>query len=285
MSNVKSSHIKGDENISLNHISEIIFELNHDRSYQKFEKSESTSTTSLNSIIIDQNKDDSIILDLWIKNLFPQINNIGILSEISGSIDEITHPAVDLLFIDSNIFKDFGHLFTDLSSCKIISISSNQEDAIHALRNNFCGFISKPLDIKEVGLSIQCAFEKIKSEINLHKENAPPNFEHNRLIGVPTIEGIEFIDTNKVVRCEGLQKCTRIITTDKTDIISSYNIGEFKKILLNLGFFCCHKSHLINLKFVKKYTKEGFLFFNANSKPVPLARRRKIEFLSLMNHI
>lgn len=108
---------------------------------------------------------------------------------------------------------------------------------------------------------------------------------HTKLIGIPTIEGLEFIDTDKIIRCEGLQKCTLIVTTEKTDIISSYNIGKFVDLLEENGFFHCHRSHLINLQYVKKYTREGYIFFSANSKPVPLARRKRSAFLGEMRHL
>lgn len=108
---------------------------------------------------------------------------------------------------------------------------------------------------------------------------------HTKLIGIPTIEGLEFIDTDKIIRCEGLQKCTLIVTTEKSDIISSYNIGKFADLLENDGFFLCHRSHLINLQYVKKYTREGYIYFSANSKPVPLARRKRCAFLEEMRHL
>lgn len=108
---------------------------------------------------------------------------------------------------------------------------------------------------------------------------------HTRLVGIPTMDCMEFIDTEKIIRCEGLQKCTLIVTTEKSDLISSYNLGKFVGLLKENGFFQCHRSHLINLKFVKKYTREGYIFFNASSKPVPLARRRKYDFLNQIRHL
>ncbi|MCB0805719.1 MAG: LytTR family transcriptional regulator, partial [Bacteroidales bacterium] len=101
----------------------------------------------------------------------------------------------------------------------------------------------------------------------------------NDMIGIPTIEGFEFIPIQEIIRCEGLQKCTRVITVDRSDIISSYNLGEFRKMLEPHGFYSPHKSHLINLKFIRKYHKEGNIMLINNSY-VPVAKRKKKEFLS-----
>jgi two-component system LytT family response regulator len=106
----------------------------------------------------------------------------------------------------------------------------------------------------------------------------------NELIGIPTMEGYEFIMTNEVIRCEGLQKCTRVITTTKTDIVSSYNIGVFIKLLEPYNFFSPHKSHLINLLFIKRYLREGTIVLKDNSC-VPVSKRRKSEFIGRVVHI
>lgn len=107
---------------------------------------------------------------------------------------------------------------------------------------------------------------------------------HTKLIGIPTIEGIDFLYSHEIIRCEGLQKCTRIVSTRGSAMVSAYNIGEFKKLLEAYGFFSCHKSHLINLMHVKKLTREGFVYLSDNGA-VPLARRKRIEFLAMLKHL
>ena len=106
----------------------------------------------------------------------------------------------------------------------------------------------------------------------------------NELIGIPTLVGFDFLLVNEIIRCEGLQKCTRVVTTTKTDIISSYNIGEFRKLLEPYHFFSPHKSHLINLAFVKKYKREGTIILRDNSY-IPVSKRKKSEFLNQIIHI
>ncbi len=106
----------------------------------------------------------------------------------------------------------------------------------------------------------------------------------DKLIGIPTLEGFDFIAVKEIIRCEGLQKCTRIVTTSKTDIISSYNIGEFRKLLEPYFFFSPHKSHLINLAFLKKYKREGTIMLRDNAC-IPVSKRKKSEFLELVIHL
>jgi len=111
--------------------------------------------------------------------------------------------------------------------------------------------------------------------------NHPPN---NQIIGIPTFEGYEFSSAEDIIRCEGFQKCTKVFLKKKSTIISSYNIGEFEKLLKKFGFFSTHKSHLINLSCISKYNKDGTLTLCDNST-VPVSRRRKRIFLEQFAHI
>lgn len=108
--------------------------------------------------------------------------------------------------------------------------------------------------------------------------------DKERVVGIPTIDGYEFLFPNEIIRCEGLQKCTRILTSTKTDIISSYNIGEFKKLLESFHFYAPHKSHLINLAYVKKYKREGIIILRDNTQ-IPVSKRRKGDFLEMIHHL
>ena len=112
----------------------------------------------------------------------------------------------------------------------------------------------------------------------LHEKKA------DTIVGIPTLDGFDFLFVREIIRCEGLQKCTRIVTTSKTDIVSSYNIGEFRKMLEPFYFFSPHKSHLINLGFILRYKREGTIILRDNTC-IPVSKRKKSEFLDLVLHL
>lgn len=98
------------------------------------------------------------------------------------------------------------------------------------------------------------------------------------MVGIPTEEGMEFIPAQDIVRCEGLNKYTLIVTASNAQIVSSYNIGEFAKILQVYGFFAPHKSHLVNLRCIRKLTHENQIILKDGTQ-VPLSRRRRLDFV------
>lgn len=103
------------------------------------------------------------------------------------------------------------------------------------------------------------------------------------LVGIPTIDGLEFLKAKEIIRCEGMQRLTRVFTAGDT-ITSSYNIGEFCKLLCSYGFFSPHKSHLINLQYLRSYRIDGVIILRDGSH-VPLARRRREAFLERVRHL
>lgn len=107
--------------------------------------------------------------------------------------------------------------------------------------------------------------------------------EQLQKIVIPCCKSFEFIHLKDIVRCEGLQNYTRIFLTNGEQLISSCNIGSFKKILAEEGFFCCHKSHLINEEKISRFHKDGNIELEDSSK-VPLSRRRREEFFSNIIH-
>ncbi len=115
-------------------------------------------------------------------------------------------------------------------------------------------------------------------------ENLVKFHPQREIIGIPIIEGYEFIAVEAIIRCEGLQKCTRITTKENGSFVSSYNLGEFRRLLEPYGFFITHRSFLINLQHIKRYHKEGTIVMTDDSI-IPLARRRKEEFLKHIRKI
>jgi two-component system LytT family response regulator len=242
----------------------------------------------IESIIIDHEPTISLYLKKCLVSKFPEIDIRGEASNYCEACELIKVINPVLVFSDVTVFNK--NLISQPSensrhNYEIIYISDRSEDAINAIRQDACGFILKPLKVNDIVASVASAIRKL-SERYSHREVQPNDsayLPHNQLIGIPTMEGIDFLHVNEIVRCEGLQKCTRIVTARGNNIVSSYNIGEFRKILNEFGFFSCHKSHLINLMFVKKLTKEGFVILADNSA-VPLARRKRIEFLQNVKH-
>ncbi|MEO1259480.1 MAG: LytTR family transcriptional regulator DNA-binding domain-containing protein [Bacteroidota bacterium] len=163
-----------------------------------------------------------------------------------------------------------------------ILIASRREFVFEAIKYGISGYLMKPLCTDSLKNSVDFVVKKIKAQNPLPQSRPFHSSQH--VIGIPTIEGYEFLAVKEIIRCESYLKCTRVITKERPDIISSYNIGEFIKALGSYNFYRPHQSHLINLNKVKRYLKEGSIIMNDDSV-VPVARRKRIEFLDTIPHL
>jgi two-component system, LytTR family, response regulator len=98
-------------------------------------------------------------------------------------------------------------------------------------------------------------------------------------ISIPGPEGIWMLDPAKIIRIEAELKYIRIFLLDNTDSLKSfYNLDKIELLLRELGnFFRCHRSHLINIRYVKRYQPKNHIIETAFGE-VPLARARVRHF-------
>ncbi|MEM8528598.1 MAG: LytTR family DNA-binding domain-containing protein [Bacteroidota bacterium] len=237
----------------------------------------------INTVLVDRNiKYQNQLLQL-IKTYCPILN---LLEPVTNLSDLIAHDdAIELIFINHA-----NELDTSLQNKSDLLKKAEYISCYEALNkcntplNTFspCGYLSYPINEKLLILVVESARKKILLKKSIEKVKMPTN-----IVAIPTINELEFIAIEDIIRCEGLTNCTRIVTkSSKKDIISSYNIGEFKKLLCSHSFYSPHKSHLVNLAYISQYKREGIIHMANDSRSmIPVARSKRQEFLGLINRI
>ena len=246
----------------------------------------------INTLIVDKDRDATGILATLLSNNCPQISICGKTETYLDALDSIEELNPDLVFLEiDNPQHDeldvFNHYFP--SSFELIVTSKTEKCAMCALNYYASGYLLKPIKKNKLIKSVDYVSQRIRSKNGRQFNSSTVYLSGNKniqdeVIGIPTIDGYEFVSVENIIRCEGMQKYTRIVTTEKTDIISSYNLGKFRNLLEQFEFYSPHKSHLINLKKVRKYHKEGNILMT-NDTWVPVAKRRKKDFLNRIQHI
>lgn len=241
----------------------------------------------INTVLIDTQTEALQKLASQLDQFCPEILTTGMAHSVENALQLINHQKPNLVFMGIEISNCTNfHLYCQFTSTNFetIFIGSKKEYAFEAIRRNAVGFILKPVKIEELLVAAQHASLRIKKRETYQNNRNLVKKILNRFpdadtIGIPTIEGFEFIAVNDIIHCEGQQKNTRVVTKGRSDIISSYNLGTFRKLLDGSCFFSPHKSHLINLNHIKKFNIEGTIIMK-NNDWIPVARRRKSAFLN-----
>lgn len=245
----------------------------------------------INTILLENETKELDILETKIKRFCPYLEVNGVAQTAERAKVLLENKAPKLVFINPGIPIDLSDIQNGKSEqgMELIFVSDSPAHTPDASHSHAAGYLFRPINDD----ALIHADERAREHIAVKKERERREEllekllrEHkaNELIGIPTMEGYEFVSANEIIRCEGLQKCTRVVTVTKTDIISSYNIGEFIKLLEPYHFFSPHKSHLINLAFIRRYLREGTIVLK-DKTTIPVSKRRKCEFLEQVVHL
>lgn len=241
----------------------------------------------IDTLIINEERGGCNSLVKIINSACPQLNISACTDNFRNACLYIEKVKPQLVVLDIEVPSVQGFDLVDHFPClefETIILSNSKEKAYQAIKHCAVGFVLKPVKNEEFALAVKNVEQRLQLR-GYEKDVADPvSAMVKDVIGVPTIEGLDFIPISKIVRCEGLQKCTRVITEGRQDIVSSYNIGEFKKLLEPCGFYSPHKSHLVNLRKIKRFHRDGTIKMSDFSS-VPVSRRRKAEFLNQILHL
>lgn len=239
-------------------------------------------------VIIDDEQNARDILEDKIQRFCPELNIVAVAESASAGYDTIKKHKPDLVFLDIAMPMESGfdmlNMFEEINF-EIIFVTGYDQFAINAIEFSAIGYILKPVNAEELIKAVFNAKKRLKLKWeNKHISNLLSNLKHrslsNHRIAIPSMQGIEFVIANDIIRFEGFQSLTTLYVVGGKKMVSSYNIGEFRKLLSKYNFFSPHRSHLINLDHIKKYLKEGTIIMADNSS-VSVSRRKKSEFLEI----
>ena len=246
----------------------------------------------IKTILVDDEPRSTEVLRELLTELFPELHILGDADSAESAYRLITVQKPDLIFLDVAMPDESGfdllRKLPDLDM-EVIFVTGFNQFAIDAIKFCAIGYVLKPIRREELIEAVNRAKKQIESreEGNRNKQLIHnllnPGNPQNR-IGLPTSDGIEFVSINEIIRCEGIQGCTKAIFRHRKPLISSYNLGEFRQLLENYGFFSVHKSHLVNLSHIQRYDNEGFVTMSDGEK-VPVARRKRTEFMQQLRRL
>ncbi|MBB4807385.1 two-component system LytT family response regulator [Chryseobacterium defluvii] len=247
---------------------------------------------SIKAFIIDDERKAISILKSKLERIAPDILITGEFQHPKDALKSIEALTPDLIFLDITMPEMNGFDFLkqiENPVFEIIFVTAYGDYAIEAIKHCAIGYIVKPIINDDLKLALENAKKNIEQKTALLKnrqliENLNFNQGKNRKIAIPSSKGLDFIEIQNIIRLEGLQGYTILHLKNNEQLVSSYSIGYFYRMLENLNFFLIHKSHLINLDFLNRYDRSGIVELHGNHS-VPVARNKREAFLDLIGKL
>ena len=95
-------------------------------------------------------------------------------------------------------------------------------------------------------------------------------------IALPTMQGLEFVLVESIIRCSSSNNYTEFFLKDKKRMLVSRTLKEAEDMLSDHAFLRVHNSHIVNLNAIIKYVKgEGGYLVMEDGTTVDVSRSRK----------
>lgn len=222
--------------------------------------------------------------------------NVSIMAEannVKSGIEIIKKLIPDLVFLDVEMPDGTGFdLLQQLKpiNFKVIFITGFQDFAIKAFRFSAIDYLLKPIDPNDLKEAVKKAEETINKEaLELKFGTLFANIERPKNLQklvLKTADKLYSVNVQDIVNCESEKNYTTFHFINAPALVVSTTLKEYETLLSPLGFFRSHQSHLINMLYFDHFIKaDGGTIVMKNKTTIPLATRKKEEFLSILDTI
>jgi len=247
----------------------------------------------IKALIVEDEKNSQELLKELVEQYCDSVSIVGIAGSVAEALEAIKTHRPDLVFLDIELPDGDG--FQVLEKCEdidfdVIFTTASNQYAMRAFKFSATDYLLKPVDIEELQEAVKRVVEKRKKQeessadqIKALLENIRSHNKPFKRIVLPTSNGFTVVDPSEIIRCESDRNYTFIFLVDGRKILVSRTIKEYDEMLRDYNFFRIHQSHLINLNFLKNYTRgRGGYVELKDGTTLDVSARRKSEFLKRM---
>jgi two-component system LytT family response regulator len=225
---------------------------------------------------------------------FPsRLKVLAMATNVKDGVAAINEHSPDMVFLDIEMPVENGFkLFNYFEEVRfgVVFLTAYKHYAIDAIRYAAFDYLLKPLDVDDLSRVIT-RYEKKHNAIQQNERiqtlvsNLGSGNEMQNRIALPTLSGYRMERIDNIVYCQADENYTQIHTKDLETIMVSKTLKAVEELLPAGHFFRIHKSFLVNLNYVKEYTRtDGYHIHLENGITLEVATRRHEEFIRMLTH-
>lgn len=242
----------------------------------------------LKAVIIDDETAAINALQLLMKKHTPEVEVVGHATKAREGITLIETHSPDIVFLDVSmpdmsgfaLLKEVGQY-----DFHLVFTTAHERFAIQAIKHQAADYLLKPIDIDELKTAVErILLAQNSGNQRLVKPVALQRLQYSGRIALPVKEGVIYLPIADIVWVESDGNYSTFHTVESKKYLVAKNIGEYEQLLPDSEFFRAHKSHLLNIRKVKKFVRtDGYFAEMEGGARLEIARRKKEEFLQVMN--
>ncbi len=238
----------------------------------------------MKAIIIDDEERARRVLSTMIEEYCHEIEVVSCCENVPQGVLEINRKKPDVVFLDIEMpdYSGFELLefFKDVDF-EIIFVTAYNKYALRAFEVSAIDYILKPVRIDQ----LENAVEKLKNKLQLTMGDRLDVLKTNlqtekvKKIAVPVSNGLILIKINEISHIDADGSYAILHLIDGENMLVSKKLKYFEDLLSDQdNFYRVHRSHLINIEYVKKYNRHESEILLENQQKIKVARDNKVEF-------
>ncbi len=246
----------------------------------------------IKALIIDDEERARRVLRNMLQEYCPDVEIVAECKNVPRAVKQINELEPDVVFCDIEMPDHSGleliSFFKDVTF-ELIFATGYSEYAIQAFEMSAIDYLLKPIQIEKLEAAVEKVRQKMQqqSDTDQRLEILRNNISSGVIskVALPVYDGLAFVNVADIVCVEADGSYARIWLKDGEDMLISKKLKYFEALLQDrLEFFRVHRSGIININFLKKYSRnEGYVFLE-NDRSMRVSRERKAEFEEHINH-
>lgn len=240
----------------------------------------------MKAVIIDDMEAARTALKADLESYCPDIEIIGEAQGVVSGAKLIKDVKPELIFLDIQMPDGSGFDLLEILpelDFDIIFTTASDAYALKAFKVSAVDYLMKPIDPDDLIEAVKRAKDQNNSteRLSLLKEN----MQGSKKIALNTLEKIQIVNIEDIIRCESSVNYTTFYFMDGTKLLVTKTLKEFDKMLSEYNFFRVHQSHLINTEFIKEFLKTNGELVMKDGTKVPVSTRKKAQVMEMLNNL
>lgn len=242
---------------------------------------------NLSVIIADDEKYSRELIRDYLERYCQDLTILGMAKDANEAVELINMHHPDLVFLD--VEMPFGNAFDVLERTAhldyhAVFITAFDDYAIKALNYSAAYYILKPVSIAELVNAVEKIKETLDSEEAAQLRNVlKSNLSGIKRIVLPNQNGYDIVNTDEIIHISGNGNYSDIYLSSGVKKTVSKVLKYFSQLEDSKDFLRTHKSHIVNLNYIKAYKKgRGGLLVMSNDREIEVSIHKKKEVLAAL---
>lgn len=219
----------------------------------------------ISAFLVDDEPNNLENLKFLLENDCTGIEVLGTASDGPAAREWLLQHHADVVFLDINMPGESGfEMLEKLGTVRflVVFVTAYNEYALKAIKASAVDYLLKPVSINELQQAVEKLQQKLLAKDHGTHEQALvqellrnlQSSQQSLKIALPQLGGTTFLDVCSIVSLQADGNYTIIHCKDLQKKVITKTLKDFEEILDDHQFVRIHKSHIVNLDYVKEFS-------------------------------